>query len=143
MDTLLELRSMVHAYRDFSECIVRSFSWIGPGALIVVRIDYSWNVDGTIRAGTDSRLLIDLKFSMVQSFRFHNSLPSNVLADPRLLNWSHSEIAVLEIDAAPPLLGSSPELPTAFRAVFAWESAPWIEIVFSSLEIVEHEEMVP
>lgn len=93
MDDLCEMQALVHAYRDFSECVVEGVEWEDHSSTIAVTVDYVWTSAGTVRADEDERLWVTLRFRLVQEFEMKNELPALVVADPALLNWSHNEIS--------------------------------------------------
>ncbi len=50
MHDLSEIQALVHAYRDFAECVVESIEWSDRGTSVSITFDYIWKPDGSVRA---------------------------------------------------------------------------------------------
>lgn len=137
MRELLEMQSIVHAYRDFEECVVESISWSDYLTSVQVLIDYVWKPDGSVRPDQEDRALVEITFSLVQEFEMHNALNPAVVDDPSMMNWGRNEIARLVIvddDRSHKYAGY---LVPFHHAILRWESKTWIDIVFAEMEISE------
>lgn len=137
MHDLLEMQARLHAYRDFSECVLKSIEWRNHATAVVLTIDYPWTPSGIIRPDNAKRLLIDLEFSLVQEFSVKNRIPVDCVRNPSLISWGLTEISIVRIrgDALSEQY-RTPE--TAFHHVTVRrEGADWIEIVFAELSVSE------
>lgn len=137
MRNLVEIQSLLHAYRDFSECVVEAIAWSDFGATVTITIDYIWTSSGVVRTDYDQRVFVDLRFGLVQEFGIRNELPLTVVRDPSLLGWSHNEVSLVLV-ARDERSTPYKEYPLVFHhAVLRREGSPWIDVVFAELEITE------
>src|SRR3712207_2932217 len=97
MRELSEMRALIESYRGFSECVAKSITWYDHGTTIEIAIDYIWHPDGTVRGDNEDRLLVKLRFRLVQEFWMKNALRPAVIEDPSLINWSFNEIALMVV----------------------------------------------
>lgn len=137
MRDLLEIQAMLHAYGDLSECVVKSIVWSDYGTTVAITFDYIWTTDGRVRGDDEERLLVELKFKLVQEFEMKNALRPSMVAEPAVINWGLNEVAqvlVRDDDRSEAYAG----YPVPFHhAVLRWEGTDWIHVVFSQLEIKE------
>lgn len=140
MRDLLEIQASLHAYRDFSECVLRSIEWRNHATSVVLTIDYPWTPSGIIRSDHAERLLVDLDFALVQEFSVKNQLPPDCVRDPSLISWGLTEISIVRIRDDD--LSEQYRTPdTAFHHMTVRrEGSDWIEIVFADLSVSERTE---
>lgn len=129
---LHEIRALLHAHREFSECILCSMRFADFGTTLELGIDYIWQPDGSVRPDDAPRLLVVLRFLLVEEARIANTLRPIHLQEPTMLNWGFAEIARVEAgeDRASVISGERP-----LHRVTVWrEEGPWIVVLFSALE---------
>jgi hypothetical protein len=137
MRELLEMQALVHAYRDFAECIVESIEWFDHGTSIGITFDYIWKPDGRVRADDEERLLVHLRFKLVHEFEMKNALKPAVLTDESAIGWGLCEVSRLVVqddERSRWVQGST--IPT-HHASLRREAGAWIDIVFGKLEVTE------
>lgn len=139
MRELSEMQALLEAYRGFSECVVKSITWRDYGTTVEIALDYIWNPDGTVRSDDEDRLLVKLRFRLVQEFSMKNALRPAVIENPSLINWSFNEIAlmVVQADERSSLYAAGPA--TFYHAALLWETGSWIDVVFSELDVAEED----
>lgn len=138
MRPLHELRALIHAYQDFSECIVDAIEISDFGTTVVLKLDYIWEPDGAVRPDVEPKLVVELRFRLVDELRINNSLKPSTLDDPSTLSWGHAEIARIEI-LRPNGGAEKSERAVALHRMIAWrEEGPWIEMTFVELDVAEH-----
>ncbi len=134
---LHEIRAALHAYRDFMECILQSVTFTDFQTVLTLTFDYIWLSDGTVRPDEDAKLLVTLRLLAVQEVDVRNSIPQMVTGDSTVVNWGFAEIARIEVDddsRAAVYAGHSVE----FHHLRIWrEEGPWIDAIFSALEVAE------
>lgn len=137
MHDLLEMQSIIHAYRDFEECVLESISWSNYLTSVGVVFDYIWKPDGSVRPDHEDRVLVEITFRLVQEFEMQNALKPSVVDGPDRMNWGRNEIARLAIvddDRTQKYSGYSVPF---HHAILRWEGKTWIDIVFAQMEISE------
>ena len=137
MTDILEIQATLHAYRDFSECIVTGIVLENFGTTVKVLLDYIWNADGTVKGESDESIEVTLTFRLLQDLDIRNRLGPENLVDPSSINWSHSEVALVEVRADErSQVYDSADIPF-FHCTLWWEQHPWIEIIAASLDFAE------
>jgi hypothetical protein len=137
MRDLLQLQSLVHAYRDFAECVVKSIEWLHYGTSVAITFDYTWKPDGRLRADEEERLLVRLRFKLVQEFEICNGLTGAMLVDDSAINWGFNEVSRVVVQDDERSSKYSGFAVPMHHASLRRESGPWIDIVFGELEITE------
>lgn len=136
MRELHEMRAIIHAYQDFSECIVDSIQVLDFGTTVVLSVDYIWLPDGSVRPDDGPKLTVELRARVVQEVSIQNRLNAVMMADPSALNWGFAEISRIEVNAEQS--GSNDQQALAHHRMTVWrEEGPWIQIVFGELEVSE------
>lgn len=134
---LHEVRAILHAHRDFMECILHSASFTDFQTTLALTFDYIWLPNGTVRPDGDARLFVTLKLLCVQEVDLRNSLRPVVTTDTTTLDWGFAEIARIEVkddSRAAAYSGHS----VGFHHLTVWrEEGAWIDAVFSGLEVAE------
>jgi len=131
------MQALVHAYRDFAECIVESIEWFDHGTSVGITFDYIWKPDGRVRADDEERLLVHLRFKLVQEFEMKNDLKPVVLTDESAIGWGLCEVSrVVVQDDERSRRYKGFALPS-HHASLRRESGAWIDIVFGKLEVTE------
>jgi hypothetical protein len=132
MRDAVEMQVRLHAYRDFSECVVTAIEWRDFATTVVISVDYPWTASGTVRPDDSVRLIVDVEFRLVQEFCLKSGLPVEAIESPDVISWGLTEISVVQITNAPQQSGMK-----LFRAMIRREGWTWIEIVFARLSISE------
>ena len=134
---LHEIRAVLHAHRDFMECILHSVSFTDFQTTLALTFDYIWLPDGTVRPDEDAKLLVTLKMLTVQEVDWRNAQRPLATGDAMALNWGFAEIARIEVkddSRAAAYSGHS----VGFHHMTVWrEEGPWIDVVFSGLQVAE------
>ena len=134
MNALHAVQALVHAYRDFSECIVDAIEWADFGTTIRLAIDYVWMPDGSVRPDADPKVIVTLAATGVDEVHLLNRLSPTQQKDMSRLNWGFAEISRVSI-RNDPSLGSSSLIVEVWR-----ESGVWISVRCSDLIITESKE---
>lgn len=134
---LSEIQPVLHAYRDFLECIVERIEWADFGTTVTIAFDYIWNADGSVRPDNEQRLLVSLTLHRVEEFEVSNKIPPAVLEEPSELGWSFSEVARAQIARDDRSCAYDRGGIQFCTLTILRESGPWIRIVFAEMEVSE------
>jgi hypothetical protein len=137
MKELLEIRAKLHAYRDLAECVVTDVQFARFGTEIKVVVDYVWNSDGTLKGETDERMSLALTFGLVQRYEMVNRLRPVHFSNPEMIDWSHCEIAMVEVVRDHDSSACEADDVTFFHCTFWWEQEAWFRLIAATLEIEE------
>lgn len=137
MRPLHELRALLHAYQDFTECIVDEILVRDYGTTVVLSIDYIWRTNGTARPDDEPKLIVELYMKLVSDLIIHNELRAETLRDPSTLNWGAAEISRVLIELVKPFDASFHTAQESYRLTVRREEGPWIEVTFQDLIIGE------
>lgn len=127
MRELIEIQSLLHAYRDFSECVVDGIEIHRFARSLQVKVDYVWLPSGAIRPDSSERLKVYLRFDGVRRFVIDN--PGIPQGD---LGWSHAEVALVQAAAA--------NEEGLLEVRFWFEESTWIHVVFAEMSTEERAE---
>jgi len=137
LQQLDEIRAVLHAHRDFTECILESATFTDFQTTLALTFDYIWLPDGTVRPDEEAKLLITLKLLVVQEVDWRNVLRPQATRDTKALNWGFAEVARIEVNddgRAAVYSGHS----VRFHHMTVWrEEGPWIDVIFSRMQIAE------
>ena len=131
MRPIQEVQALLHAYRDFSECIVHAIEWIDFGTPIRVAIDYVWMPDGAVRPDTDPKSIVTIDATGVEEVQISNRLSTAQRRDISRLNWGFAEISRVSIRNDPSSVGAA-------LIIELWrENGVWIFLRCADLTITE------
>ena len=131
MHRIHEVQALLHAYRDFSECIVDAIEWADFGTTIRLTIDYIWMPDGSVRSDNDLKFFVTLAAHAVEEARFFNRLSTAQRSDLSRLDWGFAEISRVSIRDDESSIGA-----TALLEVWR-ENGVWISLRCGDLAITE------
>lgn len=131
MHRIHEVQALLHAYRDFSECIVDAIEWADFGTTIRLTIDYIWMPDGSVRPDNDLKFIITLAAHGVEEARFFNRLSIAQRNDLSRVDWGFAEISRVSIR-------DDESSPGATALLEVWrENGVWISLRCGDLAITE------
>jgi hypothetical protein len=135
---LHEIQALLHAFRDFAECVVTSVLWSHYGTEVTIRIVYVWETDGTVRADDKPARMVDLTCTIVQELMVHSRLSPWITADISKLNWGFGEISLITATPKEDQPDAGDIHVHQFHKMTLWrENGAWIEVVFSKLSMTE------
>jgi hypothetical protein len=99
-----------------------------------VALLYVWTDDGKIVfAVGDEPRVVKLRFDLVNELHMYNELSAGMIAEPALINWSVSEVALFEVlDSVQDDTAQSQHF---IRARFLWEGPRHVDIMFRTLSV--------
>jgi hypothetical protein len=137
MRDLNDIKVQLHAYRDFTECIIDSMGWSDYGTTLTINIDYVWLPNGSVRPDDEPRLIVQLSLGLVEEVVVRNALRPAVIADPKVLNWSFAEVARVEVQDDERTQVYAKKGTPSHRLLVYREDGVWIDVVFSELVVTE------
>lgn len=132
MKEIGDIRAIIHAYKDFSECLLEALEWSNFGTTIQLQFDYIWRSDGSVRSDSSDRVIVSLSMTDVRVLEVHNPQPLSLSS----LNWSAAEVSWVMVSSEAENVESSHSVPL-HRLSVRREDGPWIDIVFAELEVGE------
>jgi hypothetical protein len=131
MRPLHEIQALLHAYRDFSECIIDSIEWFDFGTTVRLSVDYVWMSDGSVRPDSDPKVIVTLTAIGVEELHVRNRLSTAQRDDVSRLNWGFAEVSMVSIR------DDSSSIGTAAILEVLRESGVWISLRCADLTILE------
>lgn len=134
---LTTMQSQLRKYSNFEECVITNIAWEDFGTAIAITFDYIWKANGRIRGDNEDRVLVTLRFKVLQEFMMYNQLRPALLNDLSNLNWSFAEISQLVVqDDERSAKYVHPKF-SFHHGMIQWEEGVWMDLVFAQLEFAE------
>ena len=116
-------------WRAFEECLLHSVRSDDGLFSLDLTFEFVWADDHSyeVRPDTDDPVLVTLRLTAIESISFHGGLTDAMRAEPDLVNWGISEVALVEVRDLDPFVG----------VAAIWESGRRLDIVCGSVQLIE------